>query len=355
MTPLRNALVLLYALLVSACSPVYVIRAGFEEARILSRRRPILSVIEDASTPGDTRRKLQLVLQARDFAEHSLRLAAGESYTTYSYVDSDTLLLVVSAARKDRFEAYTWWFPFVGHVPYKGFFHFGGAYREAERLESAGYDTYVRPSGAFSTLGWFNDPLLNTILRYDEVSLVSTVLHELLHNTVYIPSQISFNESFANFVGDRGVIEFFCARDGEESAPCRLARDAWADNLRYAAFLSGLVRELESIYAREDLDREAKLSMRERTFAATRRRFASEVEPALRTNAFRGFMRRPLNNATLIGTRLYYDRLALFEAVYEHSGRDFVGSVHAVIAAATARPNDPYGAAAELLSGRPSR
>jgi predicted aminopeptidase len=350
MTSLRNILVVLCTLLVSGCSPVYVLRAGFEEARILSRRRPISSVIEDPATSGETRSKLQLVLQARDFAEHALGLDAGESYTTYSWVDSDTLLLVVSAARKDRFEAYTWWFPIVGHVPYKGFFHFASAYREAARLESAGYDTYVRPSGAFSTLGWFNDPLLNTILRYDDVSLVSTVLHELLHNTVYIPSRIAFNETFANYVGDRGVIEFFCARDGEQSASCRLARDAWADNLRYAAFLSGLVQELESIYGREDLDREAKLSMRERTFAAAQRRFVGEVEPALRTNAFRGFMRRPLNNATLIGTRLYYDRLALFEAVYEHFKGDFVASVHAVIAAATARPDDPYGATAALLS-----
>src|SRR5919108_625525 len=232
-------LLLCCALMPAACSPVYVIRAGFEEAKILSRRRPISSVIEDPGTSGETRRKLQLVLQARDFAEHALSLAAGESYTTYSYVDSDTLLLVVSAARKDRFEAYTWWFPIVGRVPYKGFFHFDAAQREAARLEAAGYDTYVRPSGAFSTLGWFNDPLLNTLLRYDDVSLVSTVLHELLHNTVYIPSQIAFNETFANFVGDRGVIEFFCARDGETAPRCRLARDAWADNLRYAAFLSG--------------------------------------------------------------------------------------------------------------------
>ena len=345
-------LLLCCALMPAACSPVYVIRAGFEEAKILSRRRPISSVIEDPGTSGKTRSKLQLVLQARDFAEHALGLEAGESYTTYSYVDSDTLLLVVSAARKDRFEAYTWWFPIVGRVPYKGFFHFDAAYREAERLEAAGYDTYVRPSGAFSTLGWFNDPLLNTLLRYDDVSLVSTVLHELLHNTVYIPSQIAFNETFANFVGDRGVIEFFCARDGEASPNCRLARDAWADNLRYAAFLSALVRELESIYGRNDLDREAKLSMRERTFAAAQRRFLHEVEPALRTNAFRGFARRPLNNATLIGTRLYYDRLALFEAVYEHFGGDFVRSVDAVIDAAAARPSDPYGATAGLLSTR---
>src|SRR5690606_12700456 len=154
-------------------------------------------------------------LQARDFADHALDLNVGESYTTYSWVESDTLLLVVTASEKVRFRAHTWWFPIVGHVPYKGFFNFDAARAEAQRLETQGYDVQVRPSSAFSTLGWFNDPVLNTLLRYDDVSLAGTVIHELLHNTIYIPSRISFNESFANFVGERGAIEFFCNREGD--------------------------------------------------------------------------------------------------------------------------------------------
>jgi predicted aminopeptidase len=343
-----RTLVLGWTLLLTACSPIYVARAGLEEARILSRRRPIARVIEDPATAPETRAKLTLVLQARDFAEHGIGLNAGQSYTTYSYVDSDTLLLVVSGSRRDRFQAYTWWFPIVGRVPYKGYFQFDAAHREAARLEAAGYDAYVRPSGAFSTLGWFNDPLLNTLLRYDDVSLVNTVIHELLHNTVFIPGQVAFNESFANYVGERGAIEFFCGRDGEDSARCRLARDSWADNLLYGAFLSGMVTDLEAIYGREDLSYEDKVAMREVVFERSRTRFSEEIEPQLRTGAFRSFLRRPLNNATLIGVRLYYDRLQLFEEVYERYG-DYVTSVHAVIEAARSNPRDPYGATASLL------
>ena len=111
----------------------------------------IEAVLADARTEPETRRRLGLVAQARDFAAHSLDLAAGESYTTYSWVESDTLLLVVSAAYKDRFQPYTWWFPIVGHVPYKGFFDFAEAHAQAARLEAEGFDTHVRPSGAFST------------------------------------------------------------------------------------------------------------------------------------------------------------------------------------------------------------
>ncbi|HEX6309610.1 MAG TPA: aminopeptidase [Longimicrobiales bacterium] len=329
---------------------MYVIQAGIEEAKLLSRRRPIADVIADPATSAETRRKLTLVQQARDFAQHALDLDAGDSYTTYSWVDSDTLLLVVTASEKDRFRAHTWWFPIVGHVPYKGFFDFADAFEEARRLERADLDVQVRPSGAFSTLGWFNDPLLNTVLRYDDVSLTNTVIHELLHNTIYIPSRISFNESFANFVGERGAIEFFCNRDGEESARCTAARNAWTDNLTYAAFLSGLVTELDALYGRRDIDRAAKLAQRERIFATARERFTTEVEPRLRTRLFRGFAQRPLNNATLIGTRLYYDRLAVFEAVYHHYGQDFRTALHAILRAARARPDDPYAAVVQLLA-----
>jgi predicted aminopeptidase len=342
-------LVLLWAATLMACSPVYVIRASVEEAKILSRRRPIMRVIEDPATTEETRSKLRLVLQARDFADHGLGLNTGDSYTTYSWVDSDTLLLVVTASEKDRFRAHTWWFPIVGHVPYKGFFNFADAFREAERLEQSGLDVQVRPSSAFSTLGWFNDPVLNTLLRHDDVSLAGTVIHELLHNTVYIPSQVAFNESFANFVGERGAIAFFCERDGPESDRCRAARDSWADNLTYAEFLSGLVADLEAVYGRTDIGRDEKLSLREAVFERARARFTTAVEPALRTRLFRGFARRPLNNATLIGTRLYYDRLDLFEAVFRHHGESYVEALHAIIDAARSSPADPYAATASLL------
>jgi predicted aminopeptidase len=334
------------------CSPGYVIRAGLEEGKILSRRRSIDAVVSDPETDDAERRKLRLVVAARDFAQHVLELDAGDSYTTYSWVESDTLLLVVSAAYRDRFEARTWWFPIVGRVPYKGFFNFNEAHREAERLREDGFDTYVRPSPAFSTLGFFNDPVLNTVLRTTDVALVSTVIHELLHNTLFIPSQVSFNESFASYVGDRGAIEFFCARDGEQSDTCREARDDWADNLAFGAFLTEMVDELEQLYARTDIDSARKIELREEVFERSRRSFAEQVEPTLRTRSFRGFARRPLNNATLIGIRLYYRRLDLFEQAFQHFGHDFKRSIAAIHDAAKSNEKDPFQALERALAER---
>lgn len=335
------------------CSPGYVIRAGIEEGKILSRRRPIAEVVADPATAQQERTKLRLVLDARDFASRALNLRTGKSYTTYSWVDRDTLLLVVSAAYRDRFEPHTWWFPIVGRVPYKGFFDFDDAFREANRLEQRGFDTYVRPSAAFSTLGFFNDPVLNTVLRSSDVSIVSTVIHELLHNTLFIPSQVAFNESFASFVGDRGAIEFFCARDGEDSTTCREAADDWADNLTFGAFLSEMVGNLEQLYARTDIDATAKVAQRQQVFDQARSKFETQVEPALRTRSYRGFVRRTLNNATLIGIRLYYRRLDLFEQAFQRNNQDLATTLRGIQDAVRAKDVDPYDAVERWVANLP--
>ncbi|MGH7463365.1 MAG: aminopeptidase, partial [Longimicrobiales bacterium] len=317
---------------------------------ILSRRRPITEVLADSGTSERTRAKLQLVQQARSFADHELGLNTGESFTTYSWVESDTLLMVLSAARKDRFEQHTWWFPIVGRVPYKGYFDFQQAYDAAKQLDGAGYDTYVRPSSAFSTLGFFNDPLLNTVLRYGDISLASTVVHELLHNTVFIPSQVSFNESFANFVGDRGAAVFFCSREGNASQRCQLALDAWSDNLVFAAFLSQLIKDLEELYARPGLSFAERIRLREEVYQQARTRFTSEVRPRLKTNSFRDFADEPLNNAALIATRLYYDRLQLFEDAFRRHNQDLRATIDWVVSVARANPKDPFGALTRMLA-----
>ncbi|HWK89542.1 MAG TPA: aminopeptidase, partial [Longimicrobium sp.] len=334
---------------VAACSPGYLLRAAWEEGKILNRRRPISSIVADTATDWETREKLMLVLQARQFAADTLGLNAGKSYTLFSRVDSDTLVMVLSAAYKDRFQPHTWWFPIVGRVPYKGFFDFDDAEKARRKLEARGLDTYLRPSAAFSTLGWFNDPLLSTLLRYDHVSLANTVIHEIFHNTYFAPGQAVFNESLANFVGSRGAIEFFCRRDGMEARTCRVAKAAWQDDLLFGAYLEGLVVELEALYARADLSSEQKVAERERVFTAAQRRFADEVRPRLQVDSFAGFTREPLNNATLIARRIYYRRLDLFERVYRSRGGDFQRTLMDLIAAARGSKADPYTGVEALL------
>jgi predicted aminopeptidase len=338
-------------LTVAGCSPLYVIRAGYEEAKILSRRQPIARMVEDPATPPEQRGKLALVLEARQFAADSLGLNVGRSYTAFSQLDSDTLAFVLSAAHQDRLQTHTWWFPIVGRVPYKGFFSERSARREMARLESRGFDTYLRTTSAFSTLGWFNDPLVSSLLRYDSVSLANTVIHELFHNTLYLAGQARFNESVAQFVGGRGAIAFFCRdeRYGPDSRECARASDAWHDELLFGAYLEALIADLERLYSREDLTREDKLAQREFVFQRYQEEFASSIRPRFRVSTYGGFTANPLNNATLAARRLYYHRLDLFENAYQLSGENLPLTIRRILQAVEGA-GDPYAAVEAMVT-----
>jgi predicted aminopeptidase len=324
---LRAILMVLAAGLVIAgwaCSPLYVIRAGIAEAKILRARRPIPEVILDPTTDDDTRGKLSFVVEARRFAQAELGIDVGDAYTMYTRLDRDTLALVVSAAYKDRLVPKTWWFPVVGHVPYRGFFSEEEALRAAADLEAEGFDTYVRPTSAFSTLGWFNDPILSTVLRADDVDVVETVLHEISHQHLFVPGHVGFNESFATFVGRAGAAQFFCTRrgGGPDTVKCLRAQARWRDVQRFSVFVDDLVEDLEEVYGDASLSRADKVRLREDVFARALAAFDEELTPELEAYTFAGFRRTPLNNATLLSRIRYYHRLPDFQALLDARGGD---------------------------------
>ncbi len=328
-----------------SCSPGYVLRAAWEEARILARRRPIDDVLNDPSLDAELRGKLELVVQARSFAGRDLHLDVGDSYTSFSRIDRDTLALVLSASPPDRLSAYTWWFPIVGRVPYKGFFSMRAAEKEQRKLEEKRYDTYLRTTSAFSTLGWLPDPLLSTVLRQDSVGLVETVIHEVTHNTLFVTGQVKFNESFANFVGSVGAIEFFCDR-GHDDRLCQLAKSRWHDTVELSRFLDFLWDELEALYA-EALPYESLAPRRELLLREARETFKREHAPQMQTQSFARFDPTRLNNARLIAQHLYYHRLPLFQAVYEEPNS--LSESFTRIAAAVGAAEDPWASLEGLL------
>ena len=309
-------------LALTACSPVYVVKAGLAQIEILGNRRPLAEVILDPSTDPHTRGTLTLVMEAREFARDRLGLEVGGSYTSYSELASDTLALVLSAAYQDRLQPRTWWFPVVGHVPYRGFFSEEDALQEQRALEGQGYDTYLRPTAAFSTLGWFDDPLLSSVVGADAVEVVTTVLHELSHNHLFIPGQVGFNESYATFVGRAAAVEFFCTRPGggADTLKCLRAQARWRDTQRFSRFLDTVVEELDTVYGDPLLTTPEKLQRREAVFGSARERFRQDVAPTLESLTFRSFETLPLNNATLLSRIRYYQRLPDFEALRARLG-----------------------------------
>ncbi len=311
----------------------YLVRAAWEEGKILRQRRSIATLVADPATDAVTRGKLQLVLEARAFAVDSLGLPAKDAFTQYTRLSSDTLVLVLSGAARDTLAPVTWWFPVVGRVPYKGFFDVAQAQREEERLRARGYDAYLRPAPAFSTLGWFNDPVLSTTLRADSADVANTVVHELLHNRYYAPGGAVFNESFANFVGARGAAAFFRSR-GDTVNAARSDR-RWEDDKRLGAFWTRVEDSLKAAYAAHPgaEGKAERLAARERVYGWARRQLVDSVGPQLTTYPAWYAARVRLDNAALLARRIYLTGLAEFDEVWAREGRDLQRTIEAVIAA----------------------
>lgn len=325
----------------------YLARAAWEEGKILARRQSIAKLVASPATDARTRAKLELVLAARKFAADSLGLAVGESFTTYSALHTDTLVLVLAAAYRDQLRSYTWWFPIVGRVPYKGYFSPADAEAAARALEAKGFDTYLRPASAFSTLGWFADPVVSTTLQQDTADLANTVIHELTHNTFYAPSQTVFNESFANFVGAHGAMMFFRARG--DSAHLRESEEDWARDRLIGAFWQSTYEALDSAFRAHPESRAARLAARDTVFMRARAHFERDVRPRLPGLPPNVVVRLELNNAILLARRIYRTGLDQFDDVLAREGGDLRKAFAEIVVLAKSRPADPYGAMRDWL------
>ena len=309
---------------------------------------PIDAVLQSNRLTPQQQAKLELAVAAREYARNVIGLNVGDSYSTFHDTRGKPLIYNLSASRKDRFEPYQWTFPIFGTFPYLGFFD--EAYlRETENaLIAQGYDTFVYSPDAYSTLGILADPVRSPMLERGEVSLADTIIHELLHNTVWRANDIAFNETMASFVGQQGAAEFLSQRpDGEALADA--ARAAYADQEKINAFLVSLFDELTVYYA-SDATTDEKVAGRDAVYEAGRRRFREAIQPTLSNPpAYEYYANLPTNNAWLLGFARYSYDLSLFERVYAATGEDWPATLAAFRSAARSA-GDPYTALREWLT-----
>jgi len=318
-----------FLLLIATCSLLsgcYTLKQGTTMLGYLSRAVPLESLLENKTGNAEdseaekNRRFVERIQDIRRYATEELGLNLGKNYTRYVKIDRDYLAAVVSACAADSFTRHEWKYPVVGSLPYKGFFKIEDARKEREKLEKKGLDVWIRGVDAFSTLGWFRDPLYSYMRDYPPDRLADLIIHESLHATVFLKGQAQFNEELAEFVGSEGARLYMVSRYGTDSPEYGNMLANEANYKRYVTFIQGLIRELNDMYESER-NIEEKLSEKEKIIGASKERFAAEYENLFSGEGYRGFLDLPVNNAYLELYRLYYTEDSYIANLFARSGK----------------------------------
>ena len=314
----------------SGCRTVgYYSQALRGQYQIVTGQEPIPRLIEEPQTPTALKEKLTFVLEVRQFAEQKLGLPTDGHYLKYADLGRRYAVWNVFAAPEFSLEAKSWWYPVVGKLDYRGFFSEELAREEASRLRKKGYDVHVGGVIAYSTLGWFRDPVLNTFIFENDIELAELLFHELAHQRLFVPGDTDFNEAFATAVAEEAMRRWLKSRDQPESIASYEAQ-ARRDE-QFAGLTQRALNELEVLYEQadedssDDRDEESAAVLRENKKAIFER-LQRDYEQLKATwgdhSDYDGWFRRPMNNALLNTVKTYHQWVPAFRRLLHDSGGD---------------------------------
>jgi predicted aminopeptidase len=318
-TWLRGAIAVLCVAASCSCSTIgYYAQLAHGQVSLLSQREPVATLLADSRTDPVLKTRLALTQAARAFASDQLELPRNRSYTLYADLGRPSVMWNVFATPEFSLQPIPHCFPIAGCVAYRGYYVKDAADGEAHRLRVAGDDVYVGGVAAYSTLGWFDDPILSTMLRWDDDELIGTIFHELAHQRLYLAGDTAFNESFATFVQEEGLRQWHAARGEPSNQIGRDGRDQ-----QFVQLILKTRTALERLYAGA-ATLESKRLAKQATFTRLREEYA-----ALRAGQWRDFadydawMNGDINNAKLLPFGLYHQWIAAFAALYTSQDRDW--------------------------------
>lgn len=324
MTYCRLALILLVPaalVLAVACSSLgYYGQAIGGQLKLLHQRQSIEALLLDNDTEPRLKDQLQQVQQIRSFALYDLHLPENDSYSTYAETGREAVVWNVIAAPADSLAPQTWCYPVAGCVPYRGYFKQENANKFAARLAGKGLDIAISPATAYSTLGWFDDPLLDTMLRYADYRLAGVIFHELAHQRLYLKGDATFNESFASAV-ERAGIEAWIEKHGDEAQKTR-----WLEyrnrQVDFNALLSRTRQKLQKLY-QFGAGQATMAGQKAAIFAELRLEYEGLKATWNNYSGYDGWIAQELNNAHFALHATYENGTAEFECLFRQNNADF--------------------------------
>ncbi|MFP4375225.1 MAG: aminopeptidase [Spirochaetaceae bacterium] len=316
----------------------YLVRQGLGYLAMQARARDIEDLRRDGRVDIETLAFFERLIDIRTFAAAELGLTVDNSFSRYVATDRAYLVDVVSAVREDSFERHTWQYPVLGRLFYRGFYDSRSADREAAKLRRAGFDVYVRPVRAFSSLGVFSDPAYSFMRGYSEYELANLILHEQMHATVWAEGQNEFNEEIATFVGEVGAERYIAEKYGVDSEEYRSIARFRADRDTFREVIRSLHADLQAAY--DSLaSRDARIAAKWDIFGDAQAEFAEKYDELFFTDRYRGFAEATLNNAYVDSYMKYTGELSLYYRFLEQHDGD-LRTVIEVLKAVASAPGD---------------
>ena len=321
---LRQVLKLMFILLFSAAcmqcrSLPYYDQAIDGQMEILRKQEPISDLIEDPNTPEKLRKKLIFIQEVRNFAAKELHLPVKDHYLSYVDLNRPYVVWNVYAAPEFSLTPKTWCFPIVGCVAYRGYFSEQDAQRFGDSLKKEGYDVYISGAIAYSTLGWFDDPVLSTFTRLSKPDMAALIFHELAHSVLYIKDDTAFNESFATAVEQEGLRRWQMAANDPKGY------ESWLNKRqprqRFIRLVSKYRAKLEELY-RNGLPFKENRKQKAAIFNQMKSEFTNLKTIYGNLTAYDAWFARPLNNAHIISVSTYHDWVPAFGKILSESGGD---------------------------------
>jgi len=297
---------LLPALLLSSCQMPYLISGASEQIRILSKRTPIKKALKSGKLSTEETSKLKYAQKASEYAK-LINLKCENNFKTYVKLNRPYVSYLVIASSKDELKLKKWSFPIFGSFPYLGFFSEKKALNYQARLIKKDYDTYVRGASAYSSLGWFNEPILSSMINSTKEGIAETIFHECFHGTFFLKGQVELNERLAVFIAHKSLLNFL-----KESKPLlNKELKAWEDQKLFSAFLKKILVKVEILYNQKE-------KTRTEIFNFIKTEYLAVLKPNLKIlNYDKLFLNEDLNNAKLLAFKTYFHDFSDLEEIFK--------------------------------------